>query len=205
MASRATSSCRVPSEKPSRWVARSWAARPRRASFTGSLTLPTVEECLVQSGKFYIDAVSGSYGGTQVASQIIGFEVNVKTGLVPQFTMDGTLYFTKVLSVDPDITGKITFLHDSAGNGASGEKSKWRSETPRLIQIKIEGSTFTNVGTTYSKKTLLVNLPVKWTKFGALENKDGATICSGEFVSKYDETKGDSGQVIVVNGLTALT
>ncbi len=115
--------------------------------------------------------MSGSYGGTQVASQIIGFEVNgVKTGLVPQFTMDGTLYFTKVLSVDPDITGKITFLHDSATNGASGEKSR-RSETPRLIQIVIEGSTFTNVGTTYSKKTFMVNLPVKGTKFGAWENK----------------------------------
>jgi hypothetical protein len=175
------------------------------SSFTGAIALPAVEEGLVQASKLYLDAIDGTVGTTQVASTIVGFEIGVKTGLMPQFTMDGTLYFTKILAADPEITGKITFLHDTGAGGASGEKAKWRAQTPRLLQLKCEGSTFADPGTTYSKKTLLVNLPIKWTKFSALENKDGATICTGEFVAKYDETAATAGSFVVVNSLTALT
>jgi hypothetical protein len=174
------------------------------SSFTGALTLPTVSELMVQKSKLYLDPIGTAYGTTAVANQIIGFEINVKTGLKPQFTMDGQLYFTQLLAADPEISGKITFLHDSGVNGASGEKNKWRSETPRSMQIKMEGAALGTPGTTYSVETAIVNLPIKWTKFGALENKDGATICTGEFISKYDTTKGDAGQFIVVNELTAL-
>jgi hypothetical protein len=175
------------------------------SAFTGALTLPSVREAMVQKGKVYLDATSGSFGSTQVTSQITGFEVNVKTGLKPQFTLDGTLYFTKILQADPEITGKLTFLHDSGVNGAAGEKLNWRAETPRLLQIKIEGAAVATPGTTYSVETLIVNLPIKWDKFSALEGKDGATLVTGEFTSKYDETEATSGQFIVVNELTALT
>jgi hypothetical protein len=174
------------------------------SSFTGSLTLPTVHELMTSAGKLYIDDVSGTFGTTQVASQIIGYEIKVKTGLKPQFTMDGQLYFTTILSADPEITGKVTFLHDAAVDGASGEKSKWRSETPRLLQIKLEGAAVTTPGTTYSKETVIANLPIKWDKFSALEGKDGATLCTGEFTCKYDETAATSGEFIVVNELSAL-
>lgn len=175
------------------------------SSFTGALSLPTVDEALVQKSKVYLDDVSGSYGTTQVSSTVVGFEVKVKTGIVPLFTMDGTLYFTKLLQADPEITGKVTFLHDTGASGSSGEKSKWRAETPRLLQIKVDGPAAGTPGTTYSAKELIVNLPIKWTKFAALERADGGNQISGEFVSKYDATKGDAGQFIVVNELTALT
>ena len=175
------------------------------SSFTGALSLPSVSEALVQKGKVYLDDADGTFGTTQVTSQITGFELKVKTGVMPQFTMDGTLYFTTVYQADPEITGKLTFLHDSGVDGASGEKSKWRSETPRLLQLKFEGASVASAGTTYSKETLIVNLPIKWDKFGALESKDGATLVTGEFTSKYDETAATSGEFIVVNELSALT
>jgi hypothetical protein len=174
------------------------------SSFTGALSLPTVSEAMVSAGKFYLDAIGGTFGSTQVASQITGFEIKVKTGLRPQFTMDGQLYFTKVLQADPEITGKITFLHDSGVDGSSGEKANWRSETARKLQIKLEGAALQTPGTTYSKETVLVNLPIKWDKFGALEGKDGAVLCTGEFTSRYDETAATSGQFIVVNELSVL-
>jgi len=173
-----------------------------QGSFTNlGTTLPTVDEVLFQQAKLFLDAVGGSYGGTQVANQVVGFELNVKTGVKPQFTADGNLYFSQLLQADPEITGKVSFLHDSGADGASGEKSKWRSETPRLLQLKVTGPALSLAGTTYSNKTLIINLPIKWTKFSPLSNKDGATLVTGEFVAKFDSTKGDAGQIILVNEL----
>lgn len=175
------------------------------SSFTGSLSLPSVDEALAGLGKLYLDPIGTAYGTTQVASQIIGMELKVKTGLQPQFTMDGQLYFTKILAADPEITGKVTFLHDSAVDGASGEKANWRSETPRSLRMKFEhASAVATPGTTYSKKSIIIDLPIKWNTFSALDRKDKATICTGEFTSKYDTTKGDAGSFTVVNELTAL-
>ncbi len=135
-----------------------------QGSFTGAPCSPASRKSSMQKGKPYLDPIDDDYGTTQVSSQIVGFEISCKTGLAPQFTMDGTLYFTKILAADPEITGKISFLHDSAVNGASGEKNKWRSETPRSLQIKVEGSAF-ETGDDYTHQdSRIVNPPIKWTE-----------------------------------------
>lgn len=173
-------------------------------AFTGALSLPSVEEMLAQRTKVYLDAIGGTFGTTQVANQVIGAEISVKTGLKVQFTMDGNLYFTQILAADPEISGKLAFLHDSGSDGAAGEKLNWRNETPRKLQLKCEGSALQTPGTTYSAKTGIINLPIKWTKFSTLEAKDGANIVNGEFISKYDETAATAGQFIWVNELAIL-
>jgi hypothetical protein len=174
------------------------------SSFTGALSLPAVEELLAQKAKIYLDAIGGAFGSTQVASTVVGFELTVKTGVVVQFTLDGTLYFTKLLQGDPEISGKLSFLHDSGADGAAGVKLDWRNETPKLLQIKVEGSALQMAGTTYSNKTLLVDLPIYWTKVGALEYKDAATLVNAEFVSGYNATADTAGDIIVVNELAIL-
>jgi hypothetical protein len=175
------------------------------SSFTGAIGLPVVTEALAGGTKVYLNAVSGDYGDTQVSSQVVGAEIKIKTGLYPQFTLDGQLYFTTILRSDPEITGKLTFLHDTAALGAAGEKLNWRNETPRLLQIKIQSPVAVGTpGTTYTYPSIIVNLPIKWDKFSALERKEGGSMVTGEFTSKYDETKDDAGAFIVVNEISTL-
>jgi hypothetical protein len=174
------------------------------STFTGALSLPSVEEMLAQKAKIYLDAIGGTFGSTQVASTVVGFELTVKTGIVVQFTMDGTLYFTKLLQGDPEISGKVSFLHDTGAAGASGVKLDWRNETAKKLQIKIEGAALSIAGTTYSVKTQIINLPIRWTKVGALEYGDAGTMVSGEFVSGYNATANTACEFITVNELSVL-
>jgi hypothetical protein len=171
------------------------------SSFTGALALPTVEEILTSKGKLYIEAIGGTWGATLKSNTLLEFGLEIGTGLVPVWTMDGALYFSFVKSTPPEVVASLTFEHDAI---SAAEKVKWRAGTPGLIQVKFEGSTVTTPGTTYSKKTLIVNLAGRWEKFDSLADTDGNDTIKGTFRSRYNSTAAKYFQIIVVNELTAL-
>ena len=170
------------------------------SDFTGSLSIVTVEEILFSKGKLYIDPVSGNYGTTLKSSTFLDMSLKVKTGWTPVFAADGALYFTFIKGVRPEISLDITFEHDSI---STAEKVFWRAGTPRLIQMKFEGSALGTPGT-YTYKTLIINLAGKWTKFTKIGERDGNDIITGTFVAGYDPTKADVGNIIVVNLLATI-
>ena len=137
------------------WIGRTVAP----TTFTTTQTLPTVEEIIFGKGVIYIDTAGGTFGGTQKTSTLLGFDLSVTTGFTPVFTAEGNLYFTFVKQIRPEITCNITLEHDST---AVAELVKWRAETPYLLRLKFEGSDLTTAGTTYSKKTFIIDLAGKW-------------------------------------------
>lgn len=167
-------------------------------------TLPTVENVLFQKSKVYLDAIGGAYGTTQVANAVLGYKVDVEIPTVMKFTADGALTFSFAQFVDYTIKGEITFEHDAAVNGASGAKLDWRNQTPKLLQIKMEGSAPTSVGTTYMKKTILVNLPIKYKVADPLADQSKNDTVKLQFRSRYNATAGNAGNFVVVNELTTL-
>ena len=70
---------------------------------------------------------------------------------LPVFTGDGELYFTFAKGVEPIIYLDVEFEHDST---ATAEKDIWRTNVARLIRLKIQGTTFTTAGTSYTNKLL---------------------------------------------------
>ncbi len=179
-----------------------WVGRQVSLStFTGAIAIPTVEEILFSKGKLYVDAVGGVYGTTLKSSTFLGMSLKGKTGWVAKFTADGSLFFTFAKLTRPEITVDITFEHDATG--AAG-KVDWRAQTARKIQMKWEGSAVATPGTTYTYKTLIVNLAGKWSKFTKLGESDGNDILTGTFVAGYNATAADIGEIIVVNELTVI-
>lgn len=176
----------------------------RIASFTGAIALPAIEDILVSKGKVYLDAIGGTAGTTQVANQILGVKISGECKWAPQFTLDGALTYSYAILTDVNISGELTFEHDAAVSGSAGEKANWRNQTPRLLQLKFEGATVATPGTTYSKKTCIINLPIKWKKFNPIGDKDGNDIVVGQFDSNYNTTAGNAGSFIVVNEVAAL-
>lgn len=174
------------------------------SGFTAASIPATIEDILVSKGKFYIDAIGGTYGTTQVVGQILGIDVTFEWTWVPKFTMDGQLYYTFPAYTGQKVSGKITFEHDAAASGNAGAKADWRSNTPKKIQTTFGGSALSLAGTTYSVKTLIIALPSKWKVISELQDKTGNDIVTAEFFSKYDLTAGDAGKVIVVNEQAAL-
>ena len=171
------------------------------STFTGALSIPTVEEILFGKGKVYIDDVTDDYGDTQVSNTVLEMSLKVTTGWTPVWTADGNIYFTFAKGVRPEIEMEITFEHDAT---SQAEKVAWRDGTSRLIQLKFQGSALTTPGTAYTYKTLVINLAGKWTKFDKLDEQDGNDVVKGTFVAGYDPTKADVGNIIVVNELASL-
>jgi hypothetical protein len=174
------------------------------AAFTTPVALPVVEDVLFNLGRLALDAASGSYGTTAVAKQFHGFKLEITPKWVPLGTADETLSYSQVAYAGHEISGDITFLHDDGVAGATGEKANWRAQTPRLLQLRFDGSTFATAGTTYPKKALIFNLPIKWETFGALEDSEDIDTVTGTFISRYNATAGNAGSIIVVNELTSL-
>lgn len=172
------------------------------ATKTAGVAIPVVNDALFQKTKLYIDAVSGSYGTTLAGTML---EANVKcvTGWYPLFAGNGNLYF-KQPAFDSEkymITVDITFLMETA---AITQRDLWKSETPRLITLKTEGSALTSAGTTYTYRTILQNYAGKWQSFEAMNSQNGTSIIKASFLNRYNATKADRGNITFVNELAAL-
>jgi len=187
-------------------MAANWRGRQVTVSaFTGGLTIPAVEEMLFSKTRLYIDLVSAAYGTTLKSNTLLAASLKVNTGWVPVFTGDGSgatsPYFTFAKCTPPEIVLDVTFEHDGT---SAAEKVLWRAGTPRLIQLKCEGTALGTPGTLYTYKTMIINLAGRWEKFTKLDEQDGNDIVTGTFRARYNATKADIGEIIVVNLLATI-
>lgn len=180
-----------------------WRGRKVSTSaFTGSISLPTVEEMLFSKTKLYIDDVGGSIGTTQKSNTLMDAALELTTGFVPIWAAHGDeVVFAAVKQVKVAGSLKITFEHDSI---AVAEKANWRAQTPRLIRLLCEGDAVATPGTTYSNKTMIIDLAGKWETFDALSDSDGNDTVVGNFKIAYNATAALAGQFVIVNELSTL-
>lgn len=176
----------------------------KSGGFTGAATIPAVTQALFQKSKVFLDAIGGVSGTTQVANAVLGYKIDVSINTVLKYTADGNLYPSFPVYTDHEIKGEITFEHDTAVDGSTGAKVDWRAQTPKLLQIKIEGDTVTTGGTTYQKKTIIFNLPIKWKVADPLSDLNKNDTIKLQFRSRYNATAATAGTIVVVNELSTL-
>jgi hypothetical protein len=182
------------------WVTRQWAALA--AGFTAGIALPAVTEALFANSHLYIDDVGGTMGATEKVDTIAGFTYKAQTGLKHQFAGSGNLYFTGVKRKTKIQHALSIQLYQNAA--AIAEYNAWLAHTPRLLRIRIDGPNLGTPGTTYSKKTILLNFPGTWSKFPSLDDIEGAEVLPGEFRPAYDPTAAIGPSITVVNELASL-
>jgi len=170
-------------------------------TYTSTTPLPTVEEILFNKGKLYIDDADGTMGTTQAQNTWREFDLSVTTGWQPVYTGDGELYFSFNKNVGAEIELTVTLEHDST---ARAEVSNWRTETARQIRMSFTGSTFTTAGTSYTNKTLNVDLVGKWEDFEPLGDADGNDTITGTFRARYNSTAAAFATITLVNDLSAV-
>lgn len=167
------------------------------SSFTGSITVPTVNEMLFNKSKLYIDAVGGTLGATQITNTWIGFNLKVITGWKAQFTGDGNLYYSFPDFVGAKATLELDFLHNAT---SAAQRELWRAKTPRMIRIKTEGPSLSSAGTTYSLFTHLIDGAGVYTSFGPPnEENEGSNAHKAVFEFAYDSTAAKFLQFTTVN------
>lgn len=183
----------------SKWFGREVANTTKTAGVAAS----TVSSALFQKTKMYIDAVSGSFATTQISATLLEANIKCVTGWYPIYTGDGNLYWT-LPGFDSDkysIQIDLTLLMNSS---AVAQRDAWRLETPKLLSLKTEGAAVATPGTTYTYKTLLQNYAGKWQSFDPISTQNGTSIVKASFINRYNATKADRGNIIVVNELASL-
>ena len=164
-------------------------------TFTGALSLPSVEEIIFSKGTLYIDTAGGTVGTTAKSGTLLGVDIDIGTGLVARRAANGELYFDSVGQAGQDISVQLTYEHNSS---AVSEIAAWRAETARQIQLKWEGSALTTAGD-YSNKTFILNMAGKYESFEPIDEMDGNDIVRCTFKPQYDTTAELFFQAIVVS------
>lgn len=174
-----------------------FTGRQKTATTFTALSVAAVHEFPFNQSSLYLDAIGGTIGSTQISCALLGFTIDINTGLVPIQAGDGSLLYCAVQQVGWEVRANVVFRHT---NDADTEEANAIAETARLMQIKLEGEDLATGGTDYSKFSVLFNLPGKWAEpLGELEDRDGNDILTGVFVSKYDPTAAAGPSIIVVN------
>lgn len=186
-------------------VSADWVGRQVvNTTFTPALSVPAVEDIITSKGAFYIDDVSGTIGATATNGTLLSWELQVTTGWRGKWVADkGILYFDFAYFDRDSFSAEFsaTFEHDAK---AVTEKAAWRSNSPRLLRIKILGSTNTTPGTLWSTKALQIDMATRYTEFDALDAEDGNSIIKVKGIVGYDSTAAKSLDFTVVNELTTI-
>lgn len=179
------------------WHARQWDT----TTLTPALTPQAVNRPMFSKSQLYIDTLAGTMGGTAKSGVMTGFTFTCETGVRSLFAANGQLYFANAFHrSSPVLSCDITMTH---GAELLAEYDFWKAGTGRQIQIKLEGAAIT-AGTTYSKKTILIDMPGKWSTFPNLDDLEGADIITGTFMPSYDATPAIGPSITVVNELASL-
>jgi hypothetical protein len=186
-----------------KWSGKMIGRQVQPNAFTGALSIPTVEDVMVNTGKVYLNAAATYPATTQVSNTIKGFELNIKTGWRADYTTDGNLYFSRIV-FDKDlyeIMLNVTFVHNAT---AIAQKANRLTQAAQAIKLLFEGSALTTAGTTYSKKSFIANLLGKWESFSEIGKQDGNSIVTGTMRCRYNASAAAVGGLIFVNQLATL-
>lgn len=178
-------------------------------AYSTGVSVPDVETILSNKALLSIDPVSGTYGGATLVTDtntMIACEINFEDMIMPKWVMrphgDDQASFAFHYAGNRKISGSVTFEHNA---DATTEKEAFRNQTPRLFRFFFYGSDLSTAGVAHTKKTLIVDLPIKYESFDSLDDIDGNSIIKANFVSKYNATVGNAGKVLVVlNGTTSI-
>ena len=170
-------------------------------SFTGSLSVPSVEEILVNDGVLYIDESGTAAGTTTVSSTLFGVNLSWTTGLQEYWAVDGSKDFSLTKQTGDEIMLNLTYEHNAS---AVTEKGKYRDNSVRVIRLKFEGSDFTTAGTTYSAKTVIIDVAGTYEDWSVLDERDGNDVVEATLRVRYSSTDSLKADVTIVNALSAL-
>lgn len=153
-----------------------------KASFTGAITAPTVENMNAGLSRIYIDSTWANRGTTEVTSLLRAWEFEIMCGIHPKFFGSANRYFD---THGQGFIGAMLTLTFEGGANADAERDKWIAGTAQAISIQVNGSQIGS-GDVYN---LSLNL------WGAYENviplaedSDGNNLHTAMFHDLYDIT-----------------
>ena len=170
-------------------------------SFTAALSIPAVDEIIVNNASLYIDDSGGTIGSTAVSNTLFSIDLDWTTGLQEFWAVDGSLDFSLTKFTRDDIVLAMTYEHNTT---SVLEKAKYRAGSTRLVRLLFNGPQLTTTGT-FTYKTLRVDLAGVYEDWSVLEDQDGNDVVTATLRVRYSSADALKANIVVVNELSALT
>lgn len=177
----------------------SWQGnRVTTGSLTAALSLAAVEEAIFAKTSLYIDATGGTIGTTQKSGVLMGFELTYNPAIEYVPVGDGNLYSVahKIGRATVGFRMTLELEQDTGVSTVNAERTFYESNTLRLIQVSIAGS---------SSRTLVIKLAAKYDSVSEPE-KQGEHNTTVTFEGHCDYSSADSlfFSVTVTNNLASV-
>ena len=177
-----------------------------QTTFKTGLSIPAVTEAQFGLTKLYIDTVAAGFAGTAAkTSTFQSFELTMSQVQMIRPVSNGTgRYYvaTKMGAGFGEITLKITLEHDAL---SVAEDTARLARTPRAIQIIAAHDTaVATPGTTYTYKSLIMNICGTYSNTMELSETDGNVLATHTLKSHYDATLDSRGSIVLVTEAAAL-
>ena len=179
-------------------VSGTWRGREMTDCAFTSLGVAAAEVMLFNKTTFSIDTTT--IGTTAKTSSVLGFEISAENLVKPLKAAAGVAYPSGHYIGTPEVTGSITLRHDATGEAEIGMAE---AHTPRLIRLTCLGATLTTAGSSYTYKTMNVDLAIQYTSIPTLDEDDGDDTVTLEW--RLVDQSSTQWQTIIVNELAALT
>lgn len=164
------------------WIGRQVA----NSTFTDSLTILYADTPLAGKGSFYVDAIGGTIGSTQVSQTLLKWELTVTTGWRAKYTVDsGELYFAFAYFDRDSFKAEFsaTYEHNST---AVAQKALFQAGTPRLFRLDLPGNDV--LTGTITNSLLRIDMAAVYSEWDALDAEDGNSIATVKAQIGYDPT-----------------
>lgn len=174
-----------------------FARQDSTTTFTGALSLPTVESINAKVARFYLDTTWAGVGGTEKTGLLRGFDIELLTNVHPKFHGGANKYF------DVHAEGLLAAMATFTFEGNSDADAIWdayRAQSLAVVRLSIEGAQI-GAGTNHK---LVVDISGKWeevTPIGSIEN--GNNLHQATLHGLYDPTGAKIYQVQVVTNKSA--
>lgn len=141
----------------------------------------------------YIDAGWASLGTTQKSGLVRSAKLDVSTGFMPDYTLDGRsdLDFTQLRA--GQITGTFEITAEFNAD-AETERAAYAAETLRFISLEVAGS---------SGRQIKLQACVKYLETPAISEQDGLVVVTLVGRLRYDATSGDVLNIVATNKIAS--
>jgi hypothetical protein len=176
------------------------AVTTKGAFFSTSVSTPAVESVYFNNGTLYLDDV-GSVGTTAAPGSLVDFNLAIVTGVQALKTADNNMAFAHHKQVGWEVTLDMTLEVDTT---SVDERADWEAEKPRVARLDFVGTTLAETGSSYTSKTLRIDVPIKYLTWDALGDNDGNDVWAVSARGVYNGTAG-APSIIVVNDSATYT
>jgi hypothetical protein len=158
-----------------------FARQQTKTSFT-TLSLPTVEPINAKLARFYLDTAWAGVGGTEKVGFLRAFDIEILTGLHPQFHGGANKYFDVHGQGYVDAMASFTFENDAV---ADAIRDAALAQSLAVVQVKIAGAA---IGTGASH-SLTIAIGGRWKEPVPMASEDrAANLFTATLQGMYDPT-----------------